>query len=65
MNYEDILAQCAHKEESDLTPEEYEVWEHERAICQLDFLYFLTWVKIIEAPILGQTGGGIWNRSLF
>ncbi len=59
MNYEDILAECAYKEESDLTSEEREIWEHERAICQLEFLHFLNYVKIIEAPILGQTGGGI------
>lgn len=59
MNYEEILTDCAYKEEADLSPEEHEIWEHERAICQLDFLYFLKWVKIIEPPILGQTGGGI------
>ena len=59
MNYEEILSDCAYKEEADLTPEEHEVWEHERAICQLDFLYFLKWMRIIEAPVLGQTSGGV------
>ncbi len=59
MNYEEILNDCAYKEESELTSIEREVWEHERAICQLDFLHFLKWVKIIRPPMPGQIGESI------
>ena len=55
MNYEEILVGCAYKEEADLSIEEHEVWEHERAICQLDFLHFLKWVKIIAPPDAGAS----------
>ncbi len=54
MDYEEILNGCAYKDELELTPAEREVWEHERAICQLDFLHFLKWVKIIRPPMPGQ-----------
>ena len=59
MNYAEILEGCAYKEQAKLSPEELEVWEHERAICQLDFLHFLKWVKIIAPPMPGQVSESI------
>lgn len=59
MMYEEILNECAYKQESELTEDEREIWTWERAICQESFLHFLKWMRIIEAPILGQTQGEI------
>ena len=59
VDYEEILKGCAYKEEVDLSPEEHEVWGHERAICQLDFLHFLQWVRIIRPPMPGQSSESI------
>ena len=64
MNYEEMINECAFKEEGDLTPEEGAIWEHERAICQLDFLYFLKWVKIIAPPVPGQVSESIIQFEL-
>ncbi|KKL57198.1 hypothetical protein LCGC14_2237770, partial [marine sediment metagenome] len=57
--YEERLAECAYKDEAVLASKEREIWEHERAICQLDFLHFLKWVKIIRPPVPGQIGESI------
>ncbi|KKL57330.1 hypothetical protein LCGC14_2236440, partial [marine sediment metagenome] len=65
MNYDEILEGCAYKEESVLTPPEKEVWEHERAICQLDFLYFLKWARIIRPPMPGQVSESIIPMELW
>ena len=67
MDYEEILKNCAYKD-GELTPEEHEVWEHERAICQLDFLHFIKWAKIIRPPMPGQVSESIvplelWNHT--
>ena len=63
--YEEILTECAYKDEAVLTSEEKEVWEHERAICQLDFLYFLKWVRIIRPPMPGQVSESIVPLELW
>ena len=65
MTYEEILEGCAYKDASDLTEEEKVVWEHERTICQLDFLYFIKWAKIIRPPRPGQTSESIVSLEMW
>ncbi len=65
MNYEEMINECAFKEEGDLTLEESAVWEHERAICQLDFLYFLKWARIIRPPMPGRVSESIVPLELW
>ncbi|KKN74715.1 hypothetical protein LCGC14_0387570 [marine sediment metagenome] len=65
MDYDKILAECAYKDESELSIEEREIWEHERAICQLDFLYFLKWARIIHPPMPGEVSESIIPLELW
>ena len=59
MDYEELIEQCAYKQESELSPEEAECWYWERGICQEDFLHFLKYVKIVDPPTLENIGGVI------
>lgn len=54
MTYQEQIEACAYKDQSDLTEEEVSLWETERTVCQLDFLRFLKWARIVRPPIPGQ-----------
>lgn len=49
----------AYKEQGELSPDELRLVKRERRKCLKSFLYFLEYVKIIEPPKPGMTGGGI------
>lgn len=55
--FDDKIKECLLKEKR--TPEEEGLITIEYAKCMKSFLHFLKWVKIVEPPILGQTGGRI------
>ncbi|KKM99568.1 hypothetical protein LCGC14_1146520 [marine sediment metagenome] len=69
MEYDPIMKEeipaCAYKEESELTDREKDIWNLERARCQLSFLHFLEWVRIIRPPIPGQVSESIVPLELW
>jgi len=65
MSFDELIATCAYKDPVELSESEVEIWQHERAMCQLDFMHFLKWVRIIQPPTPGQTGSNIMPIQLW
>lgn len=57
--YEALLEKCAYKELKDLSEEELAIVYIEKRRVEESFLRFLKWVRLIVAPVAGQTGKGI------
>lgn len=58
-DFDERISLIAYKDFKDLTQEELALCKIENELCKVDFFRFLKWIKIIQPPVIGQTGGGI------
>lgn len=51
------IKDCAYKDRNQLTAEELHLWEVERLKCQMSFVHFLDYVRLILPPMPNRPGG--------
>lgn len=57
--HEKTILKCAYKEDRNCTEAEKKARNIEAEICKKSFRRFLRYIKIVDAPVPGKTGGGI------